>query len=177
MRKSILLGLMLALPLVTHAKVKYEPECKVSGFDNATTCFIKPFGAWVENKKTILSFVSFGGTWTSVSPDNIGLGIFYGDALVNIESVSFNIDGKISTFKTELMSNKVSTQGRLSNTTALTIIPIEYLGEIINATEVKYRVTTISDGYREGTLNGSKGESPAFQALKGIYNSAKKGSS
>ncbi|HAK15749.1 MAG TPA: hypothetical protein DCM65_05695 [Acinetobacter junii] len=171
MRKITILTLLLILPILTNAKDKYDPECKISSFDSSKTCFIRPYGAWVEDKKSVLGFVSFGGTWVSSTPNNIGLTIFYGDGIVNIDAISFNIDGDISTFKTELMSNKSSTEGRLSNTTALAIIPLDYLEKIVNGRDVKYRLTTLSDGYREGSLIGPKGESSAFKGLKGLFKS------
>lgn len=171
MRKMTILALFLVLPIITNAKDKFDPECKSSNFDNSKTCFIKPYGTWMDDKKSVLGFVSLGGTWVSSSPANIGLAIFYGDGIVNIDAIAFNIDGDISTFKTELMSNKSSSQGRLSNTTALVILPLDYLEKILKAKDVKYRVTTLSNGYREGSLIGLKGESLAFKALKGLFES------
>lgn len=155
--KKILVICLLILAVQAEAKNKYEPECKVSGFNNETICFVKPYGTWVDNKKTALSFVSFGGTWTSAAPKNVGLSIFYGDAATNIKSVAFNVDGNITEFNVDILSNKVSRQGRLSNTTALAIIPVDYLQQLVQAKNAKYRVLTISDGYREGSFYSVKG--------------------
>ncbi|ENU29459.1 hypothetical protein F991_02690 [Acinetobacter sp. CIP-A165] len=78
-------------------------------------------------------------------------------AATNIKSVAFNIDGNITEFNVDILSNKVSRQGRLSNTTALAIIPVDYLQQLVQAKNAKYRVLTISDGYREGSFYSVKG--------------------
>lgn len=155
----------------TQAKNKYEPDCEVSGFNNQKTCFIKPYGVWVDNKKTALSSVSFGGTWTSAAPESVGLSILFGDAATNIKSVAFNLDGDISEFKIDILSNKVSRQGRLSNTTALAIVPVEYLRQLVQSKNAKYRVSTITDGYREGSFYSTKGvASEPINTLKALLN-------
>ena len=157
----------------TQAKNKYEPDCKVSGFDNQTTCFIKPYGVWVDNKRTASSFVSFGGTWTSAVPDSMGLAIFYGDASTNIKSVSFNIDGDISEFKVDILSNKVSRQGSLANTTSLVVVPVDYVRQLVKSKNVKYRVSTITDGYTEGSFYSEKGAaSEPITTLKALLEKA-----
>ena len=103
----------------------------------------------------------------------MGLAIFYGDASTNIKSVSFNIDGDISEFKVDILSNKVSRQGSLTNTTALAVVPVDYVRQLVKSKNVKYRVSTITDGYREGSFYSEKGvASEPITTLKALLEKA-----
>lgn len=156
--KKIALGLALALTFsLAHAKSKYEPECGVSGFDNMEVCTVKPYGVYVSNKITSLSTVAFGGIWVSGDPKNVLILINLGDMIANVDQVSFNVDGKIDHFKVDIKQNKIIRNGMLSSTSSAVFIPVEYIETMLNAKDVKYRVTTISNGYRDGSFYSEKG--------------------
>lgn len=156
--KKIALGVMLALAFsLTHAKSKYEPECKVSSFDNMEVCTVRPYGVYVSNKITSLSTVAFGGIWVSGDPKNVLILINMGDMIANVDQVSFNVDGKVDHFKVDVKQNKIIRNGMLSSTSSAVMIPVEYLETMLNAKDVKYRVSTISNGYREGSFYSEKG--------------------
>lgn len=175
------IGLTLALfcvflfPLTANAKSKYEPECKISGFDNVETCVVKSYGVYVFNKNTILSSVSFGGLWTNSAPEYISLTITLGDLMANVDQVSFNIDGKIDTFPVDIRQNKIIRSGSLGTTMSAVIVPVSYLEKILSGKDVKYRVSTISNGYREGSFYSEKGiASEPIKTLKGLLDRIKK---
>ena len=152
MKKLIFLALAASVSFSVNAKSKFDPDCRTSGFDNTTTCSVKPFGVYVYDKKSISDTVSLGGIWTSKGVDEVAIMIEMGYISANIDQLSFNIDGQVSTFKANPKNNKVYYRGRIPFTTGLVVIPLDYLGEVVKASESKYRITTLSNGYREGQL-------------------------
>lgn len=159
--KKVLILAACALIAITgaQAKSKYEPDCKVSGFDNKTTCSVREYGAYVYDKPTILSSAAFGGIWVSADPDNIGLTISLGDISAILESVSINIDGDIQNIKVIPSASKsIHLGGRLWKSTGMIVVPIGYVEKILSGKSVKYRVSTVSKGYREGSFYSEKGE-------------------
>ncbi len=174
-KKIILLGLSLLLSSQVFSKDKYEPQCKVSGFDNQTICNTKEYGVYVYDRPTVLSSVSISGIWTSADPSNIGLTISLGDISSIIESVSFNIDGDIDTFEIPVRTTK-STHigGTLWRSTGMVVLPKEYVEKMLKAKEVKYRVVTVSSGYREGSFHSKEGqETEPVKTLKALISKTK----
>lgn len=159
MRKILLIILSLIVSTQILAKDKYDPECKVSGFDNRTTCSVKEYGVYVYDKPTVLSSVAFGGVWTSADPENIGLTFSLGDISSLIESISFNVDGEIQNFKVSVDSTKtVHMGGSLWKSVGVVVLPKSYIDKILNTKKVKFRIVTVSKGYREGSFYSEKGQ-------------------
>jgi hypothetical protein len=163
------------ISLNVYAKSKYDPECSVSGFDNVETCIVKPYGVYVFDKNTMLSTVSFGGLWVNSIPDHVSLTITLGDVMANVDKVSFNIDGEINTFPVDIRQNKITRSGNLGTTISAVIIPVDYLEKLLSGKDVKYRVSTISNGYREGSFYSEKGQaSEPIKTLQGLLDIVKK---
>lgn len=175
MRKILLIILSLLVSAQIFAKDKYDPECKISGFDNRTICSVKEYGAYVYDKPTVLSSVSFGGVWTSADPDNIGLTFSLGDISSLIESISFNVDGEIQNFKVSIDSTKsVHMGGSLWKSTGVVVLPKIYIEKMLKSKNVKFRIVTVSKGYREGSFYSEKGQaSEPVKTLNALMNKIK----
>ncbi|MEQ1137581.1 hypothetical protein [Acinetobacter seifertii] len=175
MRNIVLIILSLIVSTQIFAKSKYEPECKVSGFDNRTICSVKEYGVYVYDKPTVLSSVSFGGIWTSTDSDNIGLTFSLGDMSSLIDSISFNLDGEIQNFKVSIDSAKpVHMGGSLWKSTGMVVLPKNYVEKMVNSKNVKFKISTVSKGYREGSFYSEKGQpSEPVETLKALINKIK----
>ncbi|OUY09034.1 hypothetical protein [Acinetobacter populi] len=172
--KKILLLCVLLLSGNVFALAKYDPVCKVSGFDNSKICSVKSYGVFVYDKPTVLSSVSIGGIWTSANPENIAITIDLGDISATIDSISFNLNGKISTFQVPLGESRATFQGgRLWKTSAMVVVPVEFVEQLINDQTAKYRVSTVSNGYREGAFYSSKGETEPVKTLRLLIEKSK----
>lgn len=176
MKKIIFIGLAgLIFSTNTIANSKFEPKCKVSGFDNSVGCTTpREYGVYVYDKPTPLSSVAIGGIWLKNEPRDIGVTISLGDISTIIKSISFNVDGNIQIFPAIIDSSKTEyLGGRSWKSTGMVLIPTSYLENLLNNKDAKYRIVT-TNGTREGSFYSTSGaETEPVKTLRALLEKSK----
>jgi len=127
---------------------------KISTFDKKRVVEVTP--TWVANDSSMgVASTKIGARWSESSPGFVTLilkndsTVNSSDAYKNYESISVNIDGDIKKFPvagaTELQSSDYNTVTNTiyTESTALVIIPLEYLRNMVEAKDVRLRFESI----------------------------------
>lgn len=157
--------------LLCGCQSKYENSLAsakktVSDFDGSTTYSSRisqswSKGGWMNNG------VGFNGFASGSNHDLIIAEITFINSITNLSKLYLNINGVFSEYEPVNQHSKVNygPYTKIPMTTRGFFIPVDVVYKMKNAQSVKYRVTTISDGVREGELVRDRKLSPAAKSL------------
>ncbi len=170
--KKIFLIFITLIPTILFAG-KYDVAVTNSTFDDSISYLSKESPALVSNKNAVTDMVVFSGAWNNKQPDIVVLNIkLYGN-YVNITELSLNVDGVIDTFKNTNLTN-LSPIGQFKQSSTSFIVTRSYFRRLINSNEIRFKLNTINEGYKEGFIKAQQKEYPAFLGLKALNNEIEK---
>lgn len=165
MRVALLTLLLLATTVVpalaSNAKIKTDD------FDGATRVWVDPHGL---NCGMTMICASLGARWTSKEPDAAVLAVEVINTYSAVTGVKLNIDGSFLDLQPLNEPTRFSHNGGAPGVAPVRystkdyLIPLEMVGVLLAAKDVKVRVST-ADGFIDGTLIDGKKDSKAAGAL------------
>lgn len=155
MKKIIIL---LGLILLTACQSKYEDSLAtakktVSTFDGSVTYTSKISPSWTKSSWSN-GGVGFSGFAEQDEKKYMVAEVTFINAITNLDKLYLNIDGVIYEYEALSSQTKVTfgPSSRIPMSTRGFMIPVSTVLKLSNARSVKFRVTTLSDGSREGEL-------------------------
>lgn len=164
---AILVGGVLGGCSVDHMT---RAQTNVSSFDGSKQIYSDPAGAQQASLKGGIQPVAFGARWTDKVPDQTAVQVEFFHAITNLTNLYLNIDGKIYKFDPIGVSTDFKHIHNMKISSREFMVPVSVLKQISAAKEVKYKVTTLSDGYREGIIISNGKLTPAAKSLINVAN-------
>lgn len=166
MKKLVLISSILLLGGCTQAQVDKMSVAKVvtSDFDGSQTISSQTMPAYVKEGWNLRG-VSFGAHWVTSAKGYVAFDVEFNNATTNLNKLYLNIDGVISEHETLGKMTKFRNNGAYNTSTNSFIVPLSVANKILNSKNVKFKVTTLSDGAREGYLIEGDKVTPAAKSL------------
>lgn len=176
MKKTLI---FISLLTLASCQSKYEdslakPKKTVSTFDGTTTFSSKISPSWSEGGWSSAG-VGFNGFAKKGQTNYMVAEVTFINATSNLDKLFLNIDGAISEHEALGSPTKVSygASTRIPMSTRGFMMPVSTVDKIKSAKSVKFRVTTLSDGAREGALVRDGKLSAAAKSLINVADQVK----
>ncbi len=169
----------LTVLLLSGCQTKYENSLAsakqtVSEFDGSTTINSRISQSWSKSS-WMNGGVGFNGFATKGYYNFMVAEVTFINSITNLSKLHLNIDGVFTEYEPVSTQTKV-TFGAATKTPMSTrgfIIPVSTVTKIKEAKSIRYRVTTLSDGSREGELVRDGKLSPAAKSLINVAEAIK----
>lgn len=175
MKKILVAGIMgLGLVGCSEYSVDNMSSAKIitSQFDGAREIVAQKMpalvdGGWVANG------VSFGAKWSNKEPNIVAFDVELNNTTTNLQELLLSIDGQITKHSAIGTFTNFGGTGNLRNSSRLFAVDVNTARKLASSKDVKFKVVTLSNGYREGVLISGKQITPAAKSLINVINQIK----
>ncbi|ENX58150.1 MULTISPECIES: hypothetical protein [Acinetobacter] len=166
MKKIILMGILFGLTGCA-SDLMSKANVTTSNFDNSKNISAREMPALAQDKWHP-SNVFFGARWTDRVPDFVVLEVKYMHDYQNLNKLDFNVDGQLFSAKRMDVLTDLERNAYYRASKAPFVITVDQAKKILNSTNAKFRITTLSGQYTDGAivLNGDK--SMAYKSIKNV---------
>ncbi|MCU4589091.1 hypothetical protein KTJ20_10045 [Acinetobacter ursingii] len=143
-----------------------------SMFDNSKNISAREMPALAQDKWHP-SVIFFGARWTDRTPDLVVLEVKFMHDYQNLNKLDFDVDGQLFSAKRMGVLTDLERNAYYKSSKAPYVITVEQARKILNSTNAKFRISTLSGQFIDGAivLNGDK--SMAFKSIKSVMDQVK----
>ncbi len=116
------------------------------------------------------SNVFFGARWTDRAPDLIVLEVKYMHEFKNLKNLSFNVDGELFSAQKLNLFTEFERNEYFKSSKAPFVISVDQAQKILNSSNAKFRLTTLSGTYVDGAIVLNTDKSMAYESIKNVVN-------
>jgi len=174
MKKIVLTTILTSLIGCSEYSVDNMSSAKIttSQFDGTREISAQRMPALVDGG-WVAKGVSFGAKWSDKEPNIVAFDVELNNATTNLEELLLNIDGKITKHSAIGALTKFGGSGNLKNSSRLFAVDVNTARKLVASRDVKFKVLTLSDGYREGILINGEQVTPAAKSLINVIDQIK----
>lgn len=167
--KTVVLSFLIAGVLLSGCTAGQMSQAKIttSQFDNSKNISAREMPA-LGKDKWHPSNVFFGARWTDRAPQLIVLEVKYMHEYQNLNKLSFNVDGELFEAQKLNVLTDLERNEYYKASKAPYVITVEQAKKILNARNVKFRITTLSGQYTDGAVVINSDKSMAFKSIENV---------